>query len=69
MDDNLRKEFEQIKPEYEKLVSKRGSIIREIIKIERQEESHYVLEDADFSLSTIKKLIKEGQADCEKTLD
>lgn len=60
--------FKQIQPEYEKLVSRRGAIIRNIIRIERKEESHFLLEDADFSLSKIKHLIEEGEKDAEKVL-
>jgi NTE family protein len=60
--------LKEIQPEYEKLASQRGAIIRDIIRIERQEESHFLLEDADFSLSTIRHLIEEGQSDAESAL-
>jgi len=46
----------------------RGAIIEDIIRIERKEESHFIFEDADFSLVTIKQLIKPGQEDAEKIL-
>jgi hypothetical protein len=29
---------------------------------------HYILEDCDFSLATIKKLIKQGEQDAEAAL-
>ena len=63
-----KNKLKELQPEYEKLASKRGAIIRDIIRIERQEGSHFLLEDADFSISTIKHLIKEGESDAEKAL-
>ena len=64
---NLTK-LKNLEPEYFKLASERGAIIEEIIKIERNEESHFIFEDADFSKSTIKQLINQGQKDAEKVL-
>ena len=61
--------FREIRPEYHKLAEYRGAIIDEITKIERSEEDvHYILEDCDFSLATIKKLIKQGEQDAETAL-
>lgn len=68
LNDNLKKRYERIEPEYHKLACDRGAIIQKMIRIERQEESHYIFEDADFSLSTIKQLIKHGMEDAEKVL-
>ncbi len=68
LDENLRKEFEKLEPEYQKLASERGAIIEEVIRIERKEETHFLLEDADFSKSTIQNLIKEGKEDAENIL-
>ncbi len=67
-DENMKKRFEKIEPEYRKLAGERGAIIEDIIRIERKEESHFIFEDADFSLVTIKQLIKQGQEDAEKIL-
>lgn len=64
-----KQHFEELRPEYEKLASQRGAIIRDVIRIERQEESHFLLEDADFSLSKIKQLIDQGESDSQKILD
>jgi NTE family protein len=51
------------------LAEYRGAIMDEITKIERSEEDvHYILEDCDFSLATIKKLIKQGEQDAETAL-
>ena len=60
--------FQELQTEYDKLASQRGAIIREIIRIERQEESHFLLEDADFSQSKIKHLISQGESDAEKVI-
>ncbi|HET6457785.1 MAG TPA: hypothetical protein VFG24_02765, partial [Nitrosopumilaceae archaeon] len=70
LDEKAKKKFEEIESEYDKLAGQRGTIIREIIRIRRQEEgdSHYLFENADFSLATIKQLISEGEKDAEKVL-
>jgi NTE family protein len=68
LDDELHRRFREIEPEYHKLAEYRGAIIDEITKIERSEDVHYILEDCDFSLTTIKKLIKQGEEDAEKAL-
>ena len=54
--------------EYNKLVSFRGAVIRKIIRIERQEKTPFLFEDADFSVTTIKNLIRQGEEDMEKAL-
>ncbi len=68
LDNNMKKRFERLEPEYHKLAKERGAIIKEIIRIERKEESFFIFEDADFSLTTIKKLIKQGEKDAERVL-
>lgn len=65
LDSKTKEQMNVIEPEYEKLVSKRGAIIQELIRIERTETTHFLLEDIDFSNRTIKKLIKQGQEDTE----
>ncbi len=66
LDEKQKQRFEKIESEYHKLACDRGAIIQKITKIERHEESHYIFEDADFSLSTITQLIKQGNVDAEK---
>jgi len=66
LDEKQKQRFENIESEYHKLACDRGAIIQKITKIERQEESHYIFEDADFSLATIKRSIKQGNDDAEK---
>ena len=68
MDENMKDAFFQIEKEYHKLATDRGAIIKEITKIERKEDVRYIFEDADFSLTTIQKLIKQGENDAEKIL-
>jgi NTE family protein len=68
LDKDLHERFTKIEPEYHKLADARGAIIDEITKIERSEKEHFLFEDADFSLSTIKNLIKQGEDDAEKAL-
>ena len=68
LEPKLFKEFQDLESEYSKLATKRGAIILEMIKIERKEEGHFLLEDADFSKKTISKLISEGKKDAEKIL-
>lgn len=68
LDKKSYEEMKKLEPEYQKLASKRGSIIKKIVRIERKEDTHFLLEDADFSLPTIKRLIEQGQQDAENAL-
>ena len=57
------KKSEYIKKEYEHLVNKYGAKILNITRISRGTiESPYPLQNADFSVSTVKSLIKEGES-------
>jgi hypothetical protein len=44
------------------------AILKEIVRIERPEKAHFLFEDADFAVATIKKLIKQGEEDTERAL-
>ena len=68
LDKKSMEEMEKLESEYRKLASKRGAIIQNIVRIERKENTHFLLEDADFSLSKIKHLIEEGKRDAEYVL-
>jgi NTE family protein len=68
MDERMKSTFNQIEKEYHKLATDRGAIIEEITKVERKEDVRYIFEDADFSVATIQKLIKQGEEDAEKVL-
>lgn len=67
-DENIKKKLQKIKLEYHKLCYERGAVIKEITRIERREKSFFLFEDADFSLATIKKLIKQGEQDADAVL-
>jgi NTE family protein len=68
-DENTKSRFRNsTESEYRKLVQQRGAIIKNIVRIERSEDTHFLFEDADFSLDTIKHLIKQGEQDAEDTL-
>lgn len=64
----LKEKFVRLEQEYHKVATARGAIIDQIVKIERKEDVHFMFEDADFSASTIKKLIKQGEEDAEQVL-
>jgi len=53
---------------YHKFALDHGAMIKEIVRIERSEETHFLFEDADFSVNTIKKLISQGERDAEKAI-
>jgi NTE family protein len=57
------KKLEYIKKEYEQLVNKYGAKILNMTRISRGTiESPYPLQNADFSVNTVKALIKEGES-------
>ncbi len=68
LDEKTRKKFDHVEPEYHKLACERGAIIKQIIRIERQEDSPFLFEDADFSIDTIKQLIQNGERDAMRVL-
>jgi NTE family protein len=55
--------YSRLELEYSKLAHRRGAIIKKITHIERPEKTHFLFEDADFSVATIKKLIRQGEVD------
>ena len=68
IDDTMKDTFIKIK-EVLIINTDKRAIIEEITKIERAEDVRYIFEDADFSLATIKKLIKQGEDDAEQVLN
>jgi len=68
LDDKMDAWFNEIEKEYHKLADEKGAIIQQITRIERNEDVHFLFEDADFSVDTIKKLIKQGEKDTENIL-
>ncbi len=67
-DAKVKERFKKMETEYNKLARQRGAIIKKIVRIERPEKTHFLFEDADFSVVTIKKLIKQGEEDTERVL-
>jgi hypothetical protein len=56
------KEVEKIKEEYNMLIKNYGAEIKSVTRIVRTElESPSILQNADFSLRTIKELIAQGE--------
>lgn len=68
LDDTFKARLKEIEPEYNVLVKRIGRSIKDVVRIGRRETLHYLLEDADFSLYRIKKLIAEGEKDAEHIL-
>jgi len=68
LDDKTKERLLNVESKYHKLALDRGALIEDIIRIERREETHFLFEDADFSIDTIKKLIRQGEQDAEKAL-
>jgi NTE family protein len=69
IDERTRARLKELEPEYYKLTQRRGAIVKELTRIGRLEKMHFLLEDADFSIYRIKKLIKEGEDDAERVLN
>lgn len=69
LDDVNRKKLAEIEPEFNKLACQRGAIIKDIVRVDRKEDSHYLFEDADFAIDTIKKLIRSGEQDAKIALE
>ena len=68
LDERSKDRFAKMEMEYNKLADQRGAIIEEVIKIERKEDVPFLFEDADFSIATIKELIKQGEVEAERVL-
>jgi NTE family protein len=67
-----KSKFNKFEEEYNNLVhDKQGLIMDKIVHIQRHESPgrHFVYEDADFSIDTIKELIIQGQEDAEDAMN
>jgi NTE family protein len=69
LDQTEKGRFERLEREYHKLACERGAVIRDIVRIERKEDKHFLFEDTDFSEATINELISTGENDANKVLD
>jgi NTE family protein len=67
-DADMLDRIKEIGPEYNVLVKRIGRSIKEVIRVGRRETLHYLLEDADFSIYRVKKLIAQGEKDAEHVL-
>ena len=61
-DAKLKERFDRMELEYNKLACRRGAIIRKLSH-RKTRKTHFLFEDADFSVATIKKLIRQGEVD------
>lgn len=68
LDEKSKERFLKMESKYHKFAVDRGAVIQEITRIQRQEDIHFLFEDADFSGKTIRKLIHNGEKDTEKAL-
>ena len=68
LDEKSKARFAVLEQEYHKLAAERGGIIDKIVRIQRNEHHHYLFEDADFSMATIKDLIYRGESDAKEAL-
>jgi len=68
LDEKNKKKFQELQSEYQKLARAHGAVIKQIVRIERNEKTHFLFEDADFSVRTIKNLIATGEEDAMKAL-
>lgn len=68
IDKKNEEKFSLLKLEYHRLACERGAIIKQITHISRKEDAQFLFEDADFSIATIKQLIKNGEEDAENAL-
>src|ERR1051326_888574 len=62
--------FKELEQEYNSVMEERGTMIDKLLLVQRREnpDHHFLFEDADFSIATIKELIKEGEKDAEEML-
>lgn len=67
-DEVNKKKIQEMESEYQELTRAHGGIIKQIVRVERNENIPFLFEDADFSLQTIKDLITAGEKDAMKAL-
>jgi NTE family protein len=67
VDQKTKDKLKELDTEYHSLTQKHGAAITDVIRIGKKEDDlHYLFEDADFSTYRIKKLIAEGEKDAER---
>ncbi|MBV9667531.1 MAG: patatin-like phospholipase family protein [Nitrososphaeraceae archaeon] len=70
LDEKTKPQFKEIEQEYNNLANEHGQIMDKIIHIQRKERPnrHFIFEDADFSIATVRQRIKEGEEYAEEVL-
>lgn len=66
--EDILAKIKEIEPEYDVLVTRIGRSVKDVVCVRRRETLHYLLEDADFSIYRVKKLIAQGEKDAEHVL-
>jgi NTE family protein len=64
----LQEQISELKKHFSNITTERGTLIKSLVRIQRKEKIHYLYEDADFSKSTIRKLIRQGEEDAEEAI-
>ncbi len=69
IDQKTKEKLKELDNEYDSLTQKHGTAITDVIRIGRKEDDlHYLFEDADFSKYRIKKLISDGEKDADQAI-
>ena len=70
LDEKTKATFKEIEKDYNNLAIEQGEIMDKIIHIQRRERSdhHFIFEDADFSIATVRQGIEEGEELAEAIL-
>jgi NTE family protein len=71
-DKKVKDRLENLEKKYSDIFSRRGRIINELIHIKRNEDEkshHSLFEDWDYSIETIRELIRQGEKDADSALE
>ena len=71
-DKKVKDRFENLEKKYSDISSRRGRIINDLIHIKRNEDEkshHSLFEDWDYSIETIRELIRQGEKDADSALE
>ena len=68
LDEKNKVRFEKIQSECNRVANEHHTILNKVTRIQRKETEHFIFEDADFSVATIKKLIRQGEQDAENAI-
>ncbi|MBV9178231.1 MAG: patatin-like phospholipase family protein [Nitrososphaeraceae archaeon] len=68
LDEKNKVRFDKIQSECNRVANEHHTILNKVTRIQRKETEHFIFEDADFSVATIKKLIRQGEQDAENAI-